>query len=266
MAQMHIQDEGAWRPLRPTDLAGSGGGGGGGTGDASAANQVITNDRLGALDEQAAGGDTTPSGINGRLQRIAQRLTSLIDRLPVSLGPKASAGALAVVPATDAVHITGGITANVAGAFNRPANTTAYDVGDLVADSTVAGAVNPISLSIVRVAGGSGIIRRVRLRKSGTSLANAAFRVHLFDSVPTVTNGDNSAFVPSNVAGYLGSADVTMTQAFSDGAWGSSDAGFIDLNVQIDAGTLAYALIEARAAYTPVSAETYTVSLEVLQD
>jgi hypothetical protein len=41
---------------------------------------------LGSLTETAPGTDTASSGINGRLQRIAQRLTSIIALLPSSLG------------------------------------------------------------------------------------------------------------------------------------------------------------------------------------
>lgn len=41
---------------------------------------------IGALTESAPGTDTASSGLNGRLQRIAQRITSLIALLPTSLG------------------------------------------------------------------------------------------------------------------------------------------------------------------------------------
>jgi len=57
------------------------GGGGGGSGDASASNQVTGNTRLGDLTETAPASDTASSGLNGRLQRIAQRLTALITAL-----------------------------------------------------------------------------------------------------------------------------------------------------------------------------------------
>lgn len=55
---------------------------------------------IGALNETAPGTDTASSGLNGRLQRIAQRITSLIALLPASLGPKAGASSLSVVEAT----------------------------------------------------------------------------------------------------------------------------------------------------------------------
>lgn len=60
---------------------------------------------LGALTEAAPGTDTASSGINGRLQRIAQRITSLIGLLPASIGQKVAAGSLSVVLASDQAAI-----------------------------------------------------------------------------------------------------------------------------------------------------------------
>ena len=52
--------------------------------------------RTGIVTETAPATDTASSGLNGRLQRIAQRITSLIALLPASLGAKASSGSLSV--------------------------------------------------------------------------------------------------------------------------------------------------------------------------
>lgn len=60
--------------------------GGGGGGDASAANQTVLNTLVGATSETAPATDIATSGLNGRLQRIAQRLTSIIALLPAALG------------------------------------------------------------------------------------------------------------------------------------------------------------------------------------
>lgn len=57
--------------------------------------------KVGATNEAAPGTDTATSGLNGRLQRIAQRLTTLIGLLPASLGQKVSSGSFAVVLASD---------------------------------------------------------------------------------------------------------------------------------------------------------------------
>lgn len=56
---------------------------------------------IGAVIETAPATDTASSGLNGRLQRIAQRITSLIALLPVSLGQKTMANSLAVTLASD---------------------------------------------------------------------------------------------------------------------------------------------------------------------
>lgn len=56
---------------------------------------------LGALVEAVPASDTASSAINGRLQRIAQRITSLIALLPASLGAKARAASLAVTLSTE---------------------------------------------------------------------------------------------------------------------------------------------------------------------
>jgi hypothetical protein len=57
--------------------------------------------KTGALTETAPTTDTASSGLNGRLQRIAQRITSLIALLPSSIGQKAKAASLAVTLASD---------------------------------------------------------------------------------------------------------------------------------------------------------------------
>lgn len=94
------------------------GGGGGGGGDASAANQAtqitaanLTNTNLGGVTEAAPATDTASSGLNGRLQRIAQRLTSLIAQLPATLGIKTSALSMSVAPSSDGTFLVAGATA-----------------------------------------------------------------------------------------------------------------------------------------------------------
>jgi len=61
---------------------------------------------IGSLTETAPASDTASSGLNGRLQRIAQRLTSLIALFPTSIGTKASAASLSVVIASDQVAVS----------------------------------------------------------------------------------------------------------------------------------------------------------------
>lgn len=66
--------------------------------------------QIGSLTEVAPATDTASSGLNGRLQRIAQRITSFIALLPASLGQKASAASLAVVLSTEQEAEIGALT------------------------------------------------------------------------------------------------------------------------------------------------------------
>lgn len=162
----------------------------------------------------------------------------------------------------------------VVGSVTRPADTLIYAAGDLIANSTTAGLVVPIELvGAARGAGEAIRIERVRLRKSGSSLTAASFRVHLFRSLPTVSVGDNGVFDASNVlaladiAGYVGTIDVTMDKAAAIGARGvgvpSSGSGITceAAGTSGHEGSL-YALIEARGTYQGTSAESFTVTIE----
>jgi hypothetical protein len=78
--------------------------------------------QLGALTEAAPASDTASAGLNGRLQRIAQRLTSMIAQLPATLGQKAMAASLSVVLASDQTALaTNGAGIHVA--------ATSFDAG-----------------------------------------------------------------------------------------------------------------------------------------
>ena len=66
--------------------------------------------QLGSVTETAPASDTASSGLNGRLQRIAQRITSLIALLPASLGSKAASASLAVTDSTEDIARVGIVT------------------------------------------------------------------------------------------------------------------------------------------------------------
>jgi hypothetical protein len=150
--------------------------------------------------------------------------------------------------------------------FTRPADTTAYASGDLVANSTTAGSVVPMTFNTARDTGAGGVISRVRLRKSGTSITSASFRLHLYNVSPTVSNGDNGAWLTTGAGTYIGSFDITMDKAFSDGAVGVGIPTVgTDIRFRLRSGSTHYGVLEARAAYTPANAEVFTVELEVVQ-
>jgi hypothetical protein len=149
--------------------------------------------------------------------------------------------------------------------LTRPADTTAYAFGDLVANSTTAGSVTPGTIAAASGNDVAGRIKSARLITSSTSISSAMFRLHLFNSLPTVTNGDNGVWLPTK-AGYLGSFDITVDRQFSDGAVG---LGYPTLGdslafTPVTGGVNLYYLLEARGAYTPTSAGTFIPVLEVI--
>jgi len=225
----------------------------------------ITN-ALGAVADAAATTDTGSFSVLAFLKRGMQNWTSLLSKLPASLGIKTSAASLSTTSASDAIWPTTNINVNPTANFTRPADTIVYAAGDTVANSTTAGSVVPLTLTAARVAAGTFTVHRLKLHKSGTSVTNAAFRVHMFKASPTSASGDNAAISMTGVANYLGYVDIVIDQAFTDGAAGFSSLAMSDTVVALSSGQSLYALLEARAAYTPISAEVFTLAAEITQD
>ena len=155
------------------------------------------------------------------------------------------------------------IIETVSNTITRPADTTAYTSGDLIANSTTAGSVTPFTFFIPY--GRGLLVNRAAVYRSATSVTNASFRVHLYKDSPTVANGDNGA-ISSTRSGYQGFIDVVGTApAFSDAAAAFgiyvNNALAAPMLILTDVDQLIYGLLEARGAYTPSSAETVVLSL-----
>jgi hypothetical protein len=172
---------------------------------------------------------------------------------------------------TKPVLTPGGLQTIAATPFNRPADTTAYAAGDLVANSTTAGLVTGLIFPLaVRGAGEAIRIERLRLRKSGAVLTNASFRVYICRALPTLSVGDNGALNASSVLAIddvqyvVGWFDVTMDRSATAGARGVGipNAGAAITIAPVASGTTLYGLVEATAAYTPASGETFNATLE----
>ena len=148
---------------------------------------------------------------------------------------------------------------HVSDTFTRLANTTAYADGDLVANHGTAGSVVPLSFAIGT--GGYQIVEW-RVVKSVSGVTNADFDLFLYDTSPTPANGDNGAF-STDVAGHLARLAGGQMVSFTDGGvWRDAlDYGVI-VSGHSQKGVI-YGLLEAQAAYTPGSAEVFTVHLEV---
>lgn len=243
------------------------GGGGGGAGDASAANQTTQIDHeanmvtaLQIMDDWDESDRAKVNIIAGQVgvQGGSGVVTALTQRVALATD--------VALPAGEAhIGAVGGHTIHASANFTRPADTNVYASGDLVANNTTAGSVTPMSFTVGRGALGlGGMIRRARMRKTGTGITNASFRLHLYSASPTVTNGDNGAWLSNQAANYIGAVDITVDKAFSDGAAGNGAPNVgSELNFVSDT---VFGLLEARGAYTPASAEVNTLILEVLQN
>lgn len=146
--------------------------------------------------------------------------------------------------------------------FTRPADTTAYADGDLVANSTTAGSVAALVFAIPTGLGKNIKIIGGTLQKSDqTDVANSQFRIHVYTSEPTPANGDNGAW-STDIAGYLGFVDLGLMIAHTDDAYVRTYTPLVEIiSHYMGVNTKLYGLLEADAAYSPASAETFTAGL-----
>ena len=152
--------------------------------------------------------------------------------------------------------------------FTRPNNTTAYAIGSLVANSVTPGSVVPLAFNLGGC-NGIGMVRRARIAKSGTTAANAQFRLHLYSLNPSsIGNGDGGAW-STNTAGYIGSLSLSaqMGRVFTDGCEDIAlpDSGSELIFNNSGPNPALYGLLEARAAYAPAAQEIFSVTLEIVQ-
>ena len=105
--------------------------------------------------------------------------------------------------------------------------------------------------------------------KTGTGIVGASFRQHFFTSSPTVTNGDDGAFLPNQCLTRIGSLDYNLADmvVHSDGVscMGIPTSGY-PITVDLPSGSVVYSLIEARGAYVRTAGETITTVAEVEQE
>lgn len=138
------------------------------SGASTLAEQQTQTAAIGSLTETAPATDTASSGLNGRLQRIAQRLTSLIALFPTSIGTKTSAASLSVVLASD---------------------QAAINVAQQVTSGTITNTQKSVGLTAVRatVSGSAPSATRKKLMVKPSK--NNTGSVYLGSSTVTTANG-----------------------------------------------------------------------------
>jgi hypothetical protein len=148
--------------------------------------------------------------------------------------------------------------------ITRPSNTTAYTAGDVVGDT---GGSAIISLTGAGPTAGFVIIQSISLVFSDSVVPSGmgAFRVHLYSASPTAI-ADNAAFdlVSGERANYMGYVDLPTPQDLGSSLYTQTDypGRLIKLAA---ASTTLFVEIETRGAYTPVSASTVSIRVNLLE-
>lgn len=184
---------------------------------ASGISDVNTN--LGILTETAPGTDTASSGLNGRLQRIAQRLTSLIALLPTSLG---AGGGLKVDGSGTALPISdgsGSLTVDNNGTFAvqaASAGVAAHDAavsGNPVLQGIEAHTVRPTAVAdgdVVRL-GGDVYSRMFAIKPRVTTTSS--------NGTAITTNTNTTAVAAPSAGSHLRVYRVFAQNSSATGTW-----------------------------------------------
>jgi hypothetical protein len=151
--------------------------------------------------------------------------------------------------------------------FTRPADTTAYAVGDHVANSTTAGSVTPLTFSLKGVNMKSRLIGARIIR--GSTAVDMAFRLWLYNDNPAADGAyiaDNAAFAGINTLAALNKVVGQVSVATGDFVAGTSAAialGYPTVSPVVDSSIdkALYGLLEARTAVALGNAETFDVAL-----
>ncbi len=148
----------------------------------------------------------------------------------------------------------------VSASFTRPADTTAYAVGDAVTNSTSAPVVFQLNIGALGAVNGQSLeIRKLTVVSSVKGATLPLFNVFLANTTFTATN-DNAAL------------DITDAVQEADGSWFACDvqnstvsnarASYINVPspmILAAADTKLYGTIQAANAYTPASGEKFTI-------
>lgn len=156
------------------------------------------------------------------------------------------------------------------GSFNRPANTTAYGVNDMIANSATSTEVVPVTLTFDEADESRLALSRLRVRTNDTGVGNAAtqLRAFLFRATGAVNaaSGDNKGFVVSR-GDFLGCMSGFM-RSFWDGSSGIlvPEEGPLIIADPADGTKDFYLLLQSVSAWTPTSVSSlFSFILEAFQ-
>jgi hypothetical protein len=242
---------------------------------------------IGAVDETAAATNSASSGLNGLLRRLLgffkledDAHVSADAGLPALVVRKDTLGTIAgtdgdyTLPQVDSsgrlrvVYDSGsGATNAKSGGWKsaitvtRPANTTAYDAGDVVGATAAA-----ITFTTAGGSGLLGFLSGVSVLWESTALISgmANFRLHLYDVTPPSALADGAQWdLPSgDRTAYLGFVDLGTPVDVGSSLWQQVDK--IEKLIKFAAAsTTLYGYLVTEAAWTPTSAQVFRITTSV---
>lgn len=232
--------------------------------------------KVGALTESAPATDISSSGLNGRLQRIAQRQTSLIALLPsalvggrldVNIG--ASPATVPTAPAAGENHLgeVGGRIVPITATKTRTADANAYAANDCINNATSGAAVLTFT-GAARISGGSGFIVGA-IASVNVAAEVEILELDLYTTAPAAIVADNAELtqLTADNAKYLGT--ITFP-ALAKKTANSTEAKAQDLSLRIpyscSGSANLIAMIRTLSVFTPTSGAIYTFTLMCAQN
>lgn len=202
--------------------------------------------------------------VDGRTDDLKQVPIRTDDEGNVGIFGSGADGAFVLGASEAHIGQVGGTTTRPSASFTVPNSAATYAIGDLIANSATAGSVTPMTFTVGRITNSGGMLRRARLRKTGTGLTGASFRLHLYSASPTPSNGDDGVWLTNGADNYVGAIDITVDKVFTDGAAGNG-LPVVGSEINFTAVTY-YGLLEARGAYVRTAGETFNIVLEDIQN
>lgn len=166
---------------------------------------------------------------------------------------------------------TRGIARTEAATFTRPANTTAYAAGQVLADSTSAATLRQFRAT--KDLGAFGLLQKAEIVVAANQATKPDLQLWIFDAAPAIQN-DAAAFAPS----FAEMKTLVAVISFPVGSFVVANAAAgASGNVVCDAQNLAipvntvsgsdtlYGVLVVRNAYTPTSGEQYQIRLTFVE-
>jgi hypothetical protein len=225
-----------------------------------------------------------PTGV----QAISGAITLTAPSVVSISGAVALGAGAAAIGSVSVSNLVGGFTPRVTATQTRPADGTAYTIGDLIGNSGTAASVVPLTFTVARAAGGSGRIsgaRAVVTAASGT-IVLPAFDLLLFrpeSGIPFPAAGypaDNAVLT----VGAPSLAELVGVLSFGSSGWRNATGGAIasgnaiyqaaafsrpyaPFNLLSTGGTALLGLLQAQSAWAPGAvANQFDFALDVDQD